>query len=58
MNKDQLVICQSHSLRLLNATIKELNEAKKESTSEELINYLQKEIDDIWIHLESIGYKG
>lgn len=58
MNKDQLVICQSHSLRLLNATIKELNEAKKESTSEELINYLQKEIDDIWRHLESIGYKG
>lgn len=58
MNKDQLVICQSHSLRLLNATLRELNDAKKESASEELINYLQKEIDEIWNHLESIGYKG
>jgi len=58
MKKDQLVICQSHSLRLLNATWRELNDAKKESASEELINYLQKEIDEIWNHLESIGYKG
>jgi hypothetical protein len=58
MTKDQLVICQSHSLRLLNATLRELNDAKKESASEELINYLQKEIDEIWNHLESIGYKG
>jgi hypothetical protein len=54
MKKEQLVICQRHSLRLLNATWRELNDAK----NEELINYLQKEIDEIWNHLESIGYKG
>jgi len=58
ISTDQLVICQSHSLRLFNSIVVELNNALKENGCKELVSYYRKELDEICKHLESIGYKG
>ena len=54
---DQLVICQVHSLRLLNLTISEMNEAlDSENDNEILIYHYQSEIDKINDHLDSLNF--
>ena len=53
---DQLVICQLHSLRLLNLTIHEMNKAK-EKDNDGLVDYLQGDIDKINDHLDSLNFK-
>jgi hypothetical protein len=55
---DQLVICQEYSLRLLNLTIREMNEAlESENDNDILVYYLQSQIDAINEHLESLNFK-
>jgi hypothetical protein len=54
---DQLVICQEHSLRLLNLIIREMNEAlDSENDNEILIYHYQSEIDKINDHLDSLNF--
>jgi hypothetical protein len=54
---DQLVICQEQSLRLLNLTILEMNEALEfDNDNDILIYYLQSQIDAINEHLDSLGF--
>ena len=54
---DQLVICQEHSLRLLNLTIREMNEAlDSENDNEILIYHYQSEINKINDHLDSLNF--
>ena len=54
---DQLVICQEHSLRLLNLTISEMNEAlDSENDNEILIYHYQSEINKINDHLNSLNF--
>jgi hypothetical protein len=55
ITKEQLVIAGSHSLRLRNIFIQELDEAKKNNYTDELIAFYQKEIDEINNHLDSLG---
>ena len=57
MTKDQLVISTSHSLRLRNIFVKELNDAIKNNSISELIEFYQKEVDEINNHLDSLGIK-
>jgi hypothetical protein len=54
---DQLVICQEHSLRLLNLTIREMNEAlESDNDNDILVYYLQSQINAINEHLDSLGF--
>jgi hypothetical protein len=54
---EQKVISTSHSLRLRNIMIDELNKAKRENAVEELISYYQREIDQINEHLSSVNFR-
>jgi hypothetical protein len=53
----QKLTSTSHSLRLRNVMIDELNKGKRENKSEEYINYYQREIDEINEHLDSLGFR-
>ena len=54
---DQLVVCQEHSLRLLNLVIREMNEAlDSDNDNDMLIYYYQSEINKINDHLDSLGF--
>ena len=54
---DQLVISATHSTMLRNIFIKELNTAKENNSIDELIQFYQKQIDEINNHLDSLGIK-
>ena len=53
----QKITSNSHSLRLRNMMIDELNKANKENASQEVITYYQREIDEINEHLDSLGFR-
>ena len=53
----QKLTSTSHSLRLRNVMIDELNKGKRENKSEEYIKYYQREIDEINEHLDSLGFR-
>lgn len=53
----QKITSNSHSLRLRNMLIDELNKGKRENKSQGYIDYYQREIDEINKHLDSLGFR-
>jgi hypothetical protein len=57
LTQDQLVICQTLSLMLLNSLIKEQNELLEQDGDNDLLLYhYQAQIDKINDHLDELGF--